>query len=63
MARRSGPAPALAPFPVPGRSSPVDCVFLLGGWMVLLLRGCDACRAVGGGLQYALVVLFFLNKY
>jgi len=22
-----------------------------GGWLVLLLRGCDACRAVGGGLQ------------
>jgi len=30
---------------------PVDCcVLLLGGWLVLL-RGGDACRAVGGGLQ------------
>ena len=50
-ARRSGPAPALAPFPVQGRSSlwTVSCCW--GGWLVLLLRGCNACRAVGGGLQ------------
>jgi hypothetical protein len=53
-----GPQPAvwcgaavLAPFPVPGRSSlwTVSCCW--GGWLVLLLRGCDACHAVGGGLQ------------
>jgi hypothetical protein len=51
VARCSGPAPALAPFPVPGRTSlwTVSCYW--GGWLVLLLRGCDACRAVGGGLQ------------
>ncbi len=50
VARRGGPAPALAPFPVPGRSSlwTVSCCW--GGWLVLL-RGGDACRAVGGGLQ------------
>ena len=28
--------------------------------MVLLLRGCDACRAVGGGLPPSL--LFFKHK-
>ena len=33
-----------------GAQLPVDCVSLLGGWLVLL-RGCDACRVVGGGLQ------------
>ncbi len=52
VARHSGPAPALAPFPVPGRSSLWTASFCWGGWMVLLLRaGCDACSAVGGGLQ------------
>jgi hypothetical protein len=42
----------LPPFPVPGLSSLwTDCVLLLGrGWLVLV-RGGDACRAVGGGLQ------------
>jgi hypothetical protein len=47
----SGPAPALAPFPVPGRSSLWTASCCWGGWLVLLLRGCDACRAVGGALQ------------
>ena len=51
VARRSGPAPALAPFPVPGRSSLWTASCCWGGWLVLLLRGCNACRAVGGGLQ------------
>ena len=48
---RSSPAQALAPFPVPGRSSlwTVSCCW--EGWLMLLLRGCDACRAVSGGLQ------------
>ena len=50
VARRSGPAPALAPFPLPGRSSLWTASFCWGWWLVLL-RGCDACRAVGGGLQ------------
>ena len=50
-ARRSGPAPALAPFPVPGRSSLWTASCCWGGWLVLLLRGCNTCRAVGGGLQ------------
>jgi hypothetical protein len=51
VSRPSGPAQALSPFPVPGRSSlwTVSCCW--GGWLVLLLRGCDACRAVSGGLQ------------
>ncbi len=51
VARRSGPALALAPFHVPGRSSlwTVSCCW--GGWLVLLLRGCDTCCAVGGRLQ------------
>ena len=42
---------ALAPFPVQGSISlwTVSCCW--GGWLVLLLWGCDACRAVGGGLQ------------
>ena len=51
VARRSGPAPALAPFPVPGRSSLWTASCCWGGWLVLLLRGCNACRAVGGVLQ------------
>ena len=38
------------PLPRAGAQLPVDCVLVLGGWLVLL-RGCDACRAVGGGLQ------------
>ena len=50
VARRSGPAPAMAPFPLPGRSSLWTASFCWGWWLVLL-RGCDACRAVGGGLQ------------
>jgi hypothetical protein len=47
---RSCPAPAMAPFPVQGSSSlwTVSCCW--GGWLVLL-RGCDACRTVSGGLQ------------
>ncbi len=51
VVRHSGPVPALAPFPVPGRSSlwTVSCCW--GGWLVLLLRGCEACSAVGGALQ------------
>jgi hypothetical protein len=51
VSRGSSPAPALAPFPVPGSSSlwTVSCCW--GGWLLLLLRGCDACRVVGGGLQ------------
>jgi hypothetical protein len=50
VARRHGPAPALAPFPVPGRSSlwTVSCYW---GWWLVLLWDCDACRAVCGGLQ------------
>ena len=50
VARRSGPAQALAPFPVPGRSSLWTSSCCWGGWLVLV-RGCDACRAFGGGLQ------------
>ena len=50
VARRSGPAPALVPFPVPGRSSLWTASCCWGGCLVLL-RGCDACRTVGGGLQ------------
>jgi hypothetical protein len=50
VARRSGPAPALAPFPVQGFSSLWTATFCWGGRLVLL-RGCDACRMVGGGLQ------------
>jgi hypothetical protein len=50
VARSGGPVPALAPFPVPGRSSLWTASCCWGGWMVLL-RGCDACRAVSGGLQ------------
>ncbi len=50
VARRGGPAPALAPFPVPGSSSlwTVSCRW--GGWLVLLRDG-DACHSVSGGLQ------------
>jgi hypothetical protein len=50
VAWRSGPAPAMAPFPLPGRSSLWTVSFCWGGWLVLL-RGCDACCAVGDGLQ------------
>ncbi len=51
VVRRSGPATALTPFPVQGSSSlwTVSCCW--GGWLVLLLRGSDACLAVSGGLQ------------
>ena len=28
----------------------MDYVLLIGGWLVLV-RGCGACRAVGGGLR------------
>ena len=45
VARSCGPAPAMAPFPLPGRSSLWTVSFCWGGWLVLL-RGCDACRAV-----------------
>ena len=48
---RSCPALALAPFPVPGRSSLWTASCCWGGWLVLLLRGCDACHVVCGGLQ------------
>jgi hypothetical protein len=41
VARRNGPAPALAPFPVPGRSSLWTLSCCWGGWLVLL-RGGDA---------------------
>ena len=37
--------------PRAGAQLPVDCVLLLGWVAGALLRGCDACRAVGGGLQ------------
>jgi hypothetical protein len=53
VALRCGPASALAPFPVPGRSSlfyAVDCVLSLGGWVVLVRDG-GACHAVGGVLR------------
>ena len=36
--------------PSPCRGAAVDCVLLLGG-VAGAMRGCDACRAVGGGLQ------------
>jgi hypothetical protein len=47
---RGGPAPALASFPVPGRSSLWTASCCWGGWLVLV-RGGVACRAVVGGLQ------------
>ncbi len=50
VAKRGGPAPALAPFPVPGRSSLWTASCCWGGWLVLV-RGGGACLAVGGGLQ------------
>ena len=34
-----------------GAQLPVDCISLLGGGWLVLLRGCDACLAVCGGLQ------------
>ena len=39
--------------PSPCRGEAVDCVLLMGGvaGAVVLLWGCDACYAVGGGLQ------------
>jgi hypothetical protein len=54
-----GPAPALAPFPVPGCSSlwTVSCCW--GGWLVLLLRGCDVCLAVCGCLQSGAALIDF----
>ena len=50
VVQRSGPAPALAPLPVPGSSSlwTVSCCW--GGWLVLL-RVCGTCRTVCVGLQ------------
>ena len=36
--------------PSPCRVAAVDCVLLLGG-VAGAVRGCDACRAVSGGLQ------------
>ena len=51
VAWRIGPASALAPFPVQGGSSLLTGSCCWGGWLVLLLRGCDACQVVGGGLQ------------
>ena len=36
--------------PSPCRGAAVDCVLLLGG-VAGAVRGCDACRAVSGGLQ------------
>ena len=36
------------PLPRAGTQLPVDCVLLLGGWLVLLRV---ACHVVGGGLQ------------
>jgi len=50
VARRGVPAPALAPFPVPGRSSLWTASCCWGVWLVLVLGG-GACRGVGGGLQ------------
>ena len=50
VARHSVPAPALAPFPVPGRSSLWTASCCWGGWLVLL-RGCYACSTVCDGLQ------------
>ena len=46
VAQRGGPAPALTPFPVPGRSSLWTASRCWGGWLVLV-RGGGACRAVG----------------
>ena len=37
------------PLPRVGVQLPASCCW--GVWLVLLLRGCDACLAVGGGLQ------------
>ncbi len=34
-----------------GRSSLWTASCCWGGWLVLLLRGCNSCRTVGGGLQ------------
>jgi hypothetical protein len=49
VARRNGPAQALAPFPVPGRSSCGLLASCCSGGGLVLMRDCDACRAVGGG--------------
>ncbi len=51
MSQHSGPASALAPFPVPGRSSLWTASCCWGGWLVLLLWGCVACCTVSGCLQ------------
>jgi hypothetical protein len=51
VAQRSSPAQALPPFPVLGRSSLWTMSCCWGGWLVLLLRGCNTCHTVGGGLQ------------
>ena len=51
VARCRGPSPALAPFPEPGHSSLWTGSCCWGGWLVLLLRGCDASHTVSGGLQ------------
>ncbi len=48
VARRNGPAPALATFPVQGCSSGLRP---FAGGVAGAMRVCDACRAVGGGLQ------------
>jgi hypothetical protein len=51
VTKSRGPVPALDPFPVPGSSSLWTASCCWGGWLVLLLRGCDTCHTVGGGLQ------------
>ena len=48
VAQRSGPEPALATFPVQGRSCGLRPFAGGGGWCG---AGLDACQTVGGGLQ------------
>ena len=47
------------PLPRAGAHLPVDCVLLLGGVAGAAVRGCDACRAVGGGLQSGASLFFW----
>ena len=43
------------PLPRAGAQLPVDCVLLLGGWLVLLRV---ACHVVGGGLQSGAALIY-----